>query len=81
MIPGKQVERFVKLAESLKPELKRTKETPLGVVKVEKDESALMGWKAVEAGSVEDVGALKAGEEVIYDFGTQSVCAALRLSS
>jgi hypothetical protein len=28
-----------------------------------------MGWKAVDAGRVEDVGSLNGGDQVIYDFG------------
>lgn len=73
MIPGKQNARFVEIAENLKPELKTKVEHPLRVITVEKDESALMGWKAVDAGQVDDVGSLNAGEQVIYDFG-MSLC-------
>lgn len=69
MIPGKQVDKFIEIAESLKPTLTETKEHPQRVIKVEKDENELMGWKAVDTGKVEDVGPLKGGEDVIYDFG------------
>jgi hypothetical protein len=69
MIPGKQNARFVEIAESLKPQLQTRVEHALRVVKVERDETSLMGWKAVDAGRVEDVGALNGGDQVIYDFG------------
>jgi hypothetical protein len=69
MIPGKQNARFVEIAESLKPQLKTRVEHALRAVKVERDETSLMGWKAVDAGRVEDVGSLNGGDQVIYDFG------------
>lgn len=69
MIPGRQNARFVEIAESLKPQLKTRVEHALRVVKVERDETSLMGWKAVDAGRVEDVGSLNGGDQVIYDFG------------
>ena len=69
MIPGKQNARFVEIAESLKPDLKTKVEHALRVVTVERDESSIMGWKAIDAGRVEDVGSLNADQQVIYDFG------------
>jgi hypothetical protein len=69
MIPGKQNARFIEIAESLKPTLKTRVERPLKVIKAEKDENALMGWTAVDAGSVDQVEPMGDGDEVIYDFG------------
>lgn len=69
MIPGKQNAQFIEIAESLKPKLKTRIERPLKVVKVEKNEQALMGWAAVDEGSVDEVAAMGDGDEVIYDFG------------
>ncbi|KAK4704386.1 hypothetical protein P7C70_g1820, partial [Phenoliferia sp. Uapishka_3] len=60
---------FLRMAEALKPVLKSTPSPPLRVITIERDESALLGWKAVDAGSLEDVKCLKPGESCILDFG------------
>jgi hypothetical protein len=59
----------VDVAESCKPELIFTPEKPIGLIEAEKDEKALLGWKAVCKGSVEDMEVLKTGDSVIIDFG------------
>jgi hypothetical protein len=63
------IARFVDVAESCKPELISTPEKPVGLIDAEKDEKALLGWKAVSRGSVEDMEVLKTGDSVIIDFG------------
>jgi hypothetical protein len=63
------IPHFVEIAEKCKPELISTPEQPIGLVKAEKDETALLGWKAVPAGQVEDMEVLKSGDSVIIDFG------------
>jgi alpha-L-rhamnosidase len=68
MIPGSQNARFLEIAAKLKPELNRKIETPTAIVRIDKDESSVMGWKAVDAVSGEESPALGAGEQVVFDF-------------
>lgn len=70
MIPGEPNDRFVAIAESLKPVLNTTKSTALRLVKCVADESEVLGWRAEDAGKLEDVKSLKDGDEIIFDFGT-----------
>jgi hypothetical protein len=63
------VERFVRKAEASKPELHIIVQKPLGLVRAEKSDEALLGWKAVDDGKVEDQKVMKAGDSIIIDFG------------
>jgi hypothetical protein len=70
MIPGTPNDRFVAIAESLKPTLNTTKSSPIGLIKCVADEKAILGWTAEDAGKLEDVKSLRDGDEIIFDFGT-----------
>lgn len=63
------VERFVQKAEASKPELHTIVQKPLGLVRAEKSEEALLGWTTVDDGKVEDQKVMKAGDSIIIDFG------------
>lgn len=71
-ISAPQTTHFLEIAEALKPELKRTRQAPLSLVTVEKDESQLLGWKTTPAGSLEDMLPIGKGESVVIDFGASS---------
>ncbi|KAL8278558.1 hypothetical protein RQP46_009050 [Phenoliferia psychrophenolica] len=60
---------FLEIAESLKPVLTRTPSPPLRIITVEPDASQLLGWRAVDAGSLADIAKLEEGDSVILDFG------------
>jgi hypothetical protein len=71
-IPGAQNARFLAIAESLVPSLRTTEEKPLGIVKIEKYEHALLGWRAtadeeMKTKMIEQ--GLRPGDRVLYDFG------------
>ena len=68
-IPGPHNERFLQIAESLKPELTRTSAKPLRAIQVVKDENALMGWSAQPLDSNGEDRVLHKGDSVIFDFG------------
>lgn len=70
MIPGQPNERFLAIAESLKPELNTVATRPLRLVTCVADEAELLGWRAEDAGKLEDVKSLRDGDEIIFDFGT-----------
>ncbi|GAA5839427.1 hypothetical protein JCM9279_005937 [Rhodotorula babjevae] len=63
--------RLLAVAESLKPELTRTPLPLRQVITVERDESSLLGWKAVPAAVpvVEDLPLLDSGKSCILDLG------------
>lgn len=70
MIPGKPNERFLAIAESLKPELNTVASRPLRLITCVQDEAELLGWRAEDVGNLEGVKPLRDGDEVIFDFGT-----------
>jgi hypothetical protein len=70
---------FAQIAEACKPKLHSKEESPLRVVKVEKDETAVLGWKTVECEKEEDgrdMPVLVAGDSVILDFGESYILSA-----
>jgi len=60
---------FVERANACTPQLSKTRQVPLGLVTVERDETAPLGWCAVPAGKVEDMRVLNDSDSVIFDFG------------
>jgi alpha-L-rhamnosidase len=68
-VPGKHNTRFIEIADSVKPELRTTTSKPLGVVTVEKDDSAIMGWAAKSVSEDVVAKALHKGDSIIFDFG------------
>lgn len=70
--------RFLEIAEALKPVLKSTPAPPLRVISVEADESELLGWRAVDAGALQDIKSLDDGQSVILDFGARACGAETR---
>lgn len=72
LIPGPHNERFLQIAESLKPELTRTSSKPLRAIEVVKDDKALMGWSAEPLDSNGENRVLHKGDSVIFDFGEQA---------
>ncbi len=72
-IPGPHNERFLQIAESLKPELTQTTSKPLRAIEAVKDDKALMGWSAIPLDSNEEDRVLHKGDSVTFDFGTQIV--------
>lgn len=69
MIPGKHNERFIEIADSVKPTLTTTTSKPLGVVNVEKDDAAIMGWVAKPVADDVAAKALHKGDSIVFDFG------------
>ena len=63
---------WLRKAEKYKPALKETIKKPIGLVKIEKDASAFQGWKAVSAGSVDQLynsSINKRNSGIVVDFG------------
>jgi alpha-L-rhamnosidase len=63
---------WLKKAEEFKPALQETTKKPVGIVKLEKDAAAFQGWKAVKAGSVDQLYSSsfdKKNSGVVLDFG------------
>jgi hypothetical protein len=69
MIPGPQTERFLEIAESLKPVLSRVINDPVGTIDVVKDDAAILGWRAVPLETSGEDKILHKGDSVIFDFG------------
>lgn len=63
---------WLKKAEDYKPTLKETIKTPVGIVRIEKDASAFQGWKAANAGGMEQLynsSFNKRTSGIVVDFG------------
>ncbi|MDN3582550.1 glycoside hydrolase [Mucilaginibacter flavus] len=63
---------WLKKAEDLKPKLTETVKQPISVVTVEKDAAAFQGWKAVNAGGIDQLynsAFSKKNSGIIADFG------------
>jgi hypothetical protein len=63
------IQKYATIADQVTPELHVTEQRPLEMVTAERDDTAIMGWKAVSAGKVEEMKVLVAGDQVILDFG------------
>lgn len=62
-------QHFAEKANAVIPTLNTVEQKPLGLIKAQNDESALLGWTAVSDGPVEDMKVLNAGDSIIVDFG------------
>jgi hypothetical protein len=65
---------FIKKANQSIPTLHTLEETPQRVIRAERDEASILGWRAVElereaAWGDKDMGVLGPGDSVILDFG------------
>ncbi|KAL7421955.1 hypothetical protein Q5752_003727 [Cryptotrichosporon argae] len=61
--------RFAARANEHIPVVRETAQRPRGLVRVTQDEGAALGWTVEDAGAVEDMHVLDAGDSVIVDFG------------
>jgi hypothetical protein len=64
-------QRWLAVAESLKPELNRTPVSPAGIVKTAADSAAFLRWRAERVSPAEALGErlLRRGDSAIIDFG------------
>jgi alpha-L-rhamnosidase len=63
---------WLEKAEQYKPVLTETIKQPIGIVKLEKDEAAFQGWKAVKAGAIDqlyNVSFNRKNSGIVVDFG------------
>lgn len=66
-------ERFLQIAESLKPKLFSTRSSPVCIITTERSDNALLGWSSVPAGKTEALQSLHSGDQIIFDFGAYTI--------